>query len=262
MRLATRPPLAGTPSPAGPRVPCAALLAPAAAVLLLAGAPVAPRAQSGVNIAWGECGLAGADVRTFACDVNTGSSLLVASFVAPYELPSLVGMELVVDGLVVPGPVPGWWDLRAVDGCRPTAFSATTDFSGLPGACTDPWGGNAPAIASYEIGVPHPNRVRFRAAAALAAPVVVPAGLEHYAIGLRIRHDHTVGADACDGCTRSACFLVSSIRLVQPAGVGDVLLGGQFLERPIAFWQAQQAPWDCGTPARSRTWGMLKSLYR
>ena len=53
-----------------------------ACILMLLNITRAAHAGPGINLSWDECGAAGSEIKTFACDQNTGMPFtLVASFV-------------------------------------------------------------------------------------------------------------------------------------------------------------------------------------
>src|SRR5262245_55026161 len=54
-------------------------------------------AQEGINLSWDDCGSTGTAVKTFACDTNVGSHVLVVSFASATGLEQLDGVEAVLD---------------------------------------------------------------------------------------------------------------------------------------------------------------------
>lgn len=236
-------------------------LVPTLSTLLLL-LPGAAFAQGGFNVAWNECGASGVFARSFACDTNVGHDLLVVSFAYYEDLPQVVGLELDLNARIAGGTIPAWWDFRSGIGCRSGGLVLSTDFSSL-GACSDPWGGALSGIIFQWV---HgyggfPDRLRVRAAAAVAEPVTIAGGVEHYAAAFQLRRGGTTGAGACAGCDLGACLSVGSLTLVRPAGVGDLHLVSPY-DHALVFWQEEGAWHLCSTPARNRTWGQLKSLYR
>ena len=79
-----------------------------------------------------------------------------------------------------------------------------------------------------------------------------------------ITNAKTVGADACSGCDTPVCIVFNSLKLMQPAGVGDIYVsaGDMAYDELYATWRG--GPFDCPfvVPAHRGTWGQLKSLYR
>jgi hypothetical protein len=57
-----------------------------------------PASAGALNLRWNECwGDGGVQNRVFACDRNTGSEVLVASFVPRFDFPQMTADEFVVD---------------------------------------------------------------------------------------------------------------------------------------------------------------------
>jgi hypothetical protein len=63
---------------------------------------------AGINLSWTNCAGegTGANNKTSACAVNTGSNLLVTSFVLPADLAAVNGNELVIDVLTQAATLP------------------------------------------------------------------------------------------------------------------------------------------------------------
>src|SRR5437899_4981080 len=72
------------------RAACACAAFAALAALVLARFAAA----AGIDLSWDDCGAAGAQLKTFACNTNSGSSFdLVGSFVPPSGINQLLGMS-------------------------------------------------------------------------------------------------------------------------------------------------------------------------
>lgn len=244
---------------------------------LIALAAIAPRARAaGVNLAWNDCGNFGSCNQTFACDTNgPGVFTLVGSFVPPEGVTQFVGEELVVDFLANGAQIPDWWQFKNTGTCRQTAFNASVDFFSGPDHCLDYWQGQgAGGIAAWRvggaIGSGYPANYG-RLTMAFAVPPNLVTGLdssaEYYAFKLTFTKAKTVGTGACAGCDVPVAAVFSSCRLVQPAGVGDFPLT-QWQDWAFASWQnATYHVYDVGyscppVPAKNKTWGSIKSLYR
>jgi len=79
----------------------------AAGTLLVLSASVA--SATGVNLSWNDCGLAGTQNNTFACNTNTGLPFtLVASFIPPANI-ELVGLSSQIDIKTDSPVLPDWW---------------------------------------------------------------------------------------------------------------------------------------------------------
>ena len=96
----------------------------AAAMLLAASSALA----AGINLAWSTChGDGGTSNRVFACTANTGSNILVTSFVLDADAPQVSGNELVVDILTTSNPIP-----RAGDAGASVKSSCAADMTMSP----------------------------------------------------------------------------------------------------------------------------------
>ncbi len=263
-------------------------------ILLLALLVAAPAARAGgVNFAWGDCFTTGASIyKHFACDTNVSSpvAVAVASFQLAYHQPSFVGIEGIVDLLSNSATMPDWWQLFNPGSCRQTALTVSADFRFFPdGPCVDPWGGLAlGGIAGYQTmtTIPAdplyaPNYTRLKVAFALVDAAPLSADTEYYAFAVRIDGTRTVGAGACGGCDVPVCLGLSEIKAAENTGPYERLVTP--IQNQFIGWQcAQTTPglvrvganiWNvpvacappgipCATPARNRTWGSIKALYR
>jgi hypothetical protein len=149
-------------------------------------------------------------------------------------------------------------------------MTSSFDFTGGPFNCFDYWAGGA--VGGHSADVPVGNRVRLKATAALPAgdsrigPIAE--GTEVYTFRLTLNNAKTVGLGACGGCTQEACIVFNSMLVTQVPGTE----GGNFTfsapgTSAHVIWQA----WTSGvpseqcpalTPARNRTWGEIKAIYR
>lgn len=242
-------------------------------ILLMCGMVIALSAtvaSAGVNIGWNEClGGGGVRAKTFACNVNTGSSTLYASAMAPPGIGLWTGFAVEMY-IGFTGEQPAWWQLRnqgtQINQCRHGALIAQADFLANVG-CADPYQGQgAGGIATYQnLG----NRARLLLAFAVAAGSEVPldAGVEYYAAKVLITNAKTVGTGFCAGCDLPACINLTSVKFVQPAGApgGDVdVTTEESFNSNTAVWQelGDTACPGLPTPATRATWGSVKSLYR
>lgn len=229
-----------------------------------------PARAGGINLAWDDCGINGSVLKNFACNTNARSAVLVASFVSPVPLTELVALEAFTDIVVSAPAVSPWWDFSAT-GCRANRLSWSSFVVG-PYTCADPWAGLAVGGLAVTNGYNAPNIVRVHIVQAVpsTSPITVDDVTEYYAFKLIIGYAKTVGAGSCNGCSDAACFFLESLRLVQPIGSGDYVLATP-LDHQDAYWQCPgsittDAPGPCmaacPVPAKNRTWGGIKSLYR
>ncbi len=220
-------------------------------------------AQSGINLAWDDCG--GVSNKNFACASNTATaSKITGSYVAPAGVNQMSGNETVIDFSSQLATLPAWWNVRGTGQCRNGALTANV---GTPGTCAqDFWAGNgAGGIGAYNVGFSgSANRARLVMAFAVPADFIGPVadGIETYAFTLQISNTKTVGTGSCADCAAPVCIVFNSIKLTQPVGIGDFILGN-----PVSG-TSNQISWnsvggDCvPVPTKNRTWGAVKALYR
>ena len=118
--------------------------------------------------------------------------------------------------------------------------------------------------------------VTLQCALPVLGPPIVPieAGTHVYAFKMLINNAKTVGPGACAGCQDDLCIVLNSILVSQTPGTPE---GNRFLSNPdlsqVVSGQGGQWWWnhlepggtcvgDCPTPARARTWGQIKGIYR
>lgn len=246
----------------------------AVALALVASMP----AHAGeVNLRWNDCwGDGGVQNRVFACDRNTGSELLVASFVPRADV-TVTGDEFVVD-LGTAGPaLAEWWTFLAAGSCRLTSLGLVSDAPASAVACAE-WDERQAAglLVSFGPGFGGASSARIRGTHALPDGLSYPvlAGHEYHAFSLAINHQKTVGSGACGGCTLGACIAFKFIRLTSPDpnDTQTLFMGNQpgSTIDGMVTWQggtgviSGPGGMNCpaATPVRNSAWGAVKSLYR
>lgn len=230
------------------------------------------RGESEGRLRWDDCGLAGNDLRVFACDTDAGSSDLFVSCVAPNGVTQLTGAEVSIDFIAETPTMPTWWEMFFPGACRTGALS--TSFAPLSGgnpACLDHWQGDAAGgVARYGIGSMGglqypPNWGQLTAAVGLHPDLAtsVEPDSEYFVMRIRIAHSQSSGASTCTGCGVALCLRLRRLVLTQPVGVGDFSLQ---TAGPLGYvqWQVPHGgfPTGCYTSTHNRTWGAIKSLYR
>jgi hypothetical protein len=265
-----------------------------AALLVLAFALPADAASTppGVNLRWDNCfsdgGLANKD---FACDTNSGSELLVASFELTAPLSQVDGQEAIIDLVSASPSLPAWWQLNYanIGTCR--AFALSIQPHDSPG-CPD-W---APGLASlniaaYQLGQRGPNTARLQILNAVRPEALqdLVAGQEYSAFQLSISHAKTVGLGACDGCGIPVCIFFQELKLTTYLDVSNLRLdtGANGPASQSLTWQEGaltniirtcgesipnfppsyrcRSTFGCvlaSTPVRASRWGEVKALYR
>src|SRR5262245_22720204 len=229
--------------------------------VLLQALSAPARAQTGLNLSWDDCGAAGSATKTFACDVNTGVDVLVASYAASSALCAEY-CRGIIDLQASTNTLPDWWQYKNPGSCRLGSLQASADFSTESAGCLDVWQGAAvPGLIAYEVGLGAPNRARITAIAQLVTECQsVPAGVEAGAFKLRIDHGSTVGSGACQGCMDAVCIVFNSLVILQ-TNDPDVFIDGPLI-RNYVTWQSGFLNCPGATTVQNRTWGSIKTLYR
>jgi hypothetical protein len=242
-----------------------------AAVILGTACTATIASAGGVNIAWNDCaGAGGTWNRSFACNTNAGSSVLVCSFDPPEGIAKLTGGSAWI--YFAGNTMPDWWRFDS-GACRVGALSISFD----PSTCLGPWAGAAVGSFSYEVGLAgHPNVARLAVSWGVpegAAGPVEP-GWEYTAFQIII--DHGRGFGTCVGCLDPMCIGFDGLWLYQPAGMSNYFVCNP-LYTDLATWQGGAVGSGCpgtdqsplplpslcsATPVPRRSWGQLKSLYR
>ncbi len=253
--------------------------------MLIAGVSLlfasAALAQGDLRLGWNNCRADGGLQNTsFTCATNTGSEILVGTFVPPFDLPAVIGLEALLyvigeptysycDGPGCPPPgnydLPSWWHLQA-GGCRATSLIASCNFASEPFAssthCLDVWYGQAFAGLQYDYPHLSTKSARLRVAVAVneASAAALVAGQEYYGFQVIVRNTKTVGTGACDGCCTPVTILFDTMTLtnMQPDGAAYFT----FYPSGYEFFATWQNPSSCPTPTRNRTWGEIKATYR
>jgi len=267
----------------------------AIAFTLLAGAASAATSPPGVNLRWDQCyGDGGVWNKSFACDTNTGSDRMVASFELASDFPEPVaGLEVTMD-LASTISLPAWWQVKNIGSCRQNSLVASPLLP--PGSvnCVDWANGQAlGGISAYNIGAfgfgPKYVHMVMAFAVPASALATLHAGQEYFAFQVVINHAKTVGAGSCAGCSVPAVTFFSSLRITTSTPSSEMLLtraanwsGSQYVSwqngYPIdvihdcgmhtglfscafPYTKFNVVPYDV-TNARPSTWGQVKSLYR
>jgi hypothetical protein len=237
--------------------------------LLMAGALLAltatvALAQTGVDLAWNQCsGQVGAAAnKTNTCAATTGSQSLFGSVNPPAGIVKLEGLEAYIDYQVAGGTLDCWWDFHTGT-TRAAALVplhvAPADANGDPLIlCGNYYFGSHAASGGGGMIVTGPDRGQLKGIVAIQAGtgVPVPAGAQQYGWGCRITNALTT---TCAGCNRAAVFVLNRIVLTQP-GLPNTEVTSPAVAN-CATWQDPAG--NCGaTPARNKTWGSVKALYR
>lgn len=237
---------------------------------LLLLAPAGAAAQGELSARWGACGTSGTanSDPALICQGDFGERRLVLSFVPQAEVTQVVGWTLVLDLASDAATLPSWWQVQ-FGGCRytvPSQFVAVTPLGGED--CLDPWSATGSALVQSLI-YPRPGgdgrQLRVILGVGVAAPdaFTLEPGGQYLAGILAIRFAGTT-SNTCPGCAAPVCFVFNSAEIHRTPGAP----GGD----PAPFvgsstTNGNQATWAGGigcasVPARTRTWGQIKNLYR
>ncbi len=233
------------------------------ALALLAASATLATAE-GLMLRWQDCsGDGGVQNRTFACDTNTGSNTLVASFILDTGLSQVNGDELVLDLASTSGTLPDWWRFRTAGSCRQLALTiAAHDGIGCPDLFALQASMN---IASYVVGTFGPNTARILSVNAVAPgfEVDLTGGQEYAFAKWSISNVKTVGTGACSGCAIPVCILFSITHITTVGDLNNIIISNAaFPLSNFASWQNAASSACVRTPAQKSTWGAVKSLYR
>ncbi len=218
---------------------------------------------AGINLSWNDCGSAGTDCLTFACDANTGPEFaFVGSFVPPpgVTAPQYMEAHVRIISDAAPGSLPDWWRVGSLTECRGFSLQADTLFGTtcanvLRGAVFLPafsYSANSPVMgeASMVVSVLFPE----------LAPPLDP-GVEHYAFMMHFDRAKTTGPGACAGCDVGVQIVLNHIDIFQdPAVQVEPVVVDQYMKSNKIGWNN---PAYCfWTPTKRSSWGQVRSLYR
>lgn len=271
------------------------LLLLCAALCLLAATPsLAGTSAPGVNLRWDQCyGDGGVWNKNFACDTNSGTDHMVASFELADDYPQVSGFTGNFDLAAETATLPAWWDFKNAGTCRQISLSMGFTAPGISAACPD-WsnGQAAGGMGAYNVGNgPNKRRITFAIAVPQTALADLHGGQEYFLARLSINHSKTTGTGACAGCLTPVCIAFSGVIITTPTGTSQTDLrlfrGANYAGSQYVTWQngyplniihsctAFSFPSLCSgprtdftcvltTPTNSHgsTWGAVKALYR
>jgi hypothetical protein len=244
---------------------------------------LAPAARAGfIDIKWDDCsagGVAASVNKDYACDLLTsGFFNMVCSF-DPDAAHTHGSDGIIADlgsiDLIATSPtatdLPQYWKFQptGVGGCGGgSRILFNADFTGGPFSCTDLWAGlgsTGGQLGGTTGPAPSGNtaRIKWTTNVTPDQDITVAPGTQYYVEQIRINRN----VSACPGgCLDEVClvfntytiFLLNSATPKQETDAGGV-------NPPYITWQQGGSPvFNCPipTPARSRSWGEIKSLYR
>ncbi len=238
--------------------------------LLLSSAATA-RAQ--VNFYLNDCGQGTtlANTVTNDCTTNTGIAFTAyASMVMPAVTKAgFIGSRGVLKVQTKDtGAINDWW--RA-DTCRPTGFVLAADAT-MGGSCPTLWdthpGAGANLSAVYGAVNDPLNRITFYLGQVLgsadAYDLTGDGVTELSVFRLSVMNAKTVGSPSCAGCATAACLVLTEIDLegLQDTPQTFLRLTEPLVNDWISYNGYEAGPCPSNVPARNRTWGAIKALYR
>lgn len=243
------------------------------AVLLLFLLVAAPSARAaGMGLRWGSC--EGSANRSFACDRNTGTETLVASFAPPGGITEVTGIEAYLHITVNGGSIPAWWQFYEGGACRRYSLSTVLDVSDQI-ECDDPWEGQGMGgIARYKNGGANGIDMLVGVAIPDYAKHALTAGRIYAAFKLVIQHKNTSGPGACTGCETPVCIAFERMIIAQylPPPHTEATRGRN-TEISLGLPSSSNTPgnvatWQGGTPncgaglSRPSSWSQVKDRFR
>jgi hypothetical protein len=162
--------------------------------------------------------------------------------------------------------VPDWWRADG-NGCRPGSVIATQDATISP-SCHTLWDGRSDVLSVFAVQPVDgsPNRILFNGGAAVSASMAIPGdgSTEYGVLKLTVSRAKSSGAGSCAGCMTSACLTLNEINF-QPAAID---LPWTRYTNPttdgsnVVQWQSTSSSCSGSGPAKNRSWGAVKALYR
>lgn len=241
---------------------------PHLSTVLLLVLTTTPAHSAGVNFVWNSCAAeGGAQNKDFACNTNSGSHVLVGSFILGSGVGDFVGLEAKVDISADADSLPAWWQIYGAGNCR-AALSTSFSFASDPNEdCLDPWAGQGTGgIGAYRMAwtvpqVPGGGPATAQVVLVCAVPSTMPqelaASTEYYGFKLIITSAKTLGSGACAGCSTPVCLTLSEIKIVESDNRAHVL--SDPIVSSTATWQSPQ---ECpgSFASQSVTWGQIRAL--
>lgn len=274
--------------------PLGPLLLSVALHTITASPALAGTSAPGVNLRWDACyANGGAWNKNFACDTNSGSNLMVASFELADDLPQVAGISGNLDLAAETSTLPAWWDFKNAGTCRQLSLAMAFTAPAISTACPDWSNGQAGGgIGSYVVANgQNKRRISFAAAVPVAALPDLQGGQEYFVAQVLINHSKTTGTGACAGCLTPVCIAFSGvvINTLTSTSQTDLRLtrGANYAGSQYVTWQngyplniihsctepsfpslcnGPRTDFSCvlATPTNSHgsTWGAVKALYR
>jgi hypothetical protein len=232
-------------------------------LLLITGALLAltaslASANGQIHIAVGDCG--GAATISNPCTGNTGSIILVGSFVSDQASSQVIAVESIVD-IAQGGTLSDWWRVDPA-GCR--AGKITANFAFPSTLCNDLFGGAAlgglgilyPGTGSSLIPA-NSERVDIYCAVDASTPLTIDTATENSIFNMAISRVGTLGTGACTGCSTPTSMYLNDVAVGQEPGFPTFHDSGDGNGQGCGYNGGNTV-----TPTKSSSWGSIKALYR
>ena len=207
---------------------------------------------------WDACGSQVVSKR-FACDSNPGESRMVVfayrDSVGFFTSAFTCSLDVVVEAQ----RLPSWWMLGTTE-CRAGALVESLIPDPADVQCTDAWQGELAHGMVIASDATSAQTHLWIEGVDLTETVQMTAHVEVFVVALTLRHDKSVGASSCAGCSTSACVLLRDVTFVDENG-GSTTHMPLPPEQTMLVWQGG-SPSCAAVPIRNRTWSDVKALYR
>lgn len=209
----------------------------------------------------------------FACDTNTGTDFLIASFVPATDIANVFGTEFMMHFAADAATMPEWWHVKDAGTCRQASIGGSTTPLDVFGACPD-WSDQRATggIFSYTLGAGSANAARLIGITGLSSGSIrtLPGLNEYFLFRLIVHHAKSAGAGSCAGCQTPVCIVFNTVNVRSTTSGGHWIQGpANLTDSDFVTWQGGGAPvtgrgtgCPAATPAKRSAWGAVKSLYR
>jgi hypothetical protein len=226
--------------------------------VLLAFCASSAMANGQIHLAVNDCG--GAAAINNACTTNSGSFILVGSFVSDQASSQVIAIESIVD-LAQAGAVSDWWRVDPA-GCR--AGKITASFAFPTTVCNDLFAGAAlgglgilyPGTGSGLIPT-NSERIDIYCAVDATTPLTIDTATENTIFNMAIARAGTLGGAACGGCGTGTALYLNDVAVGQEPGSPTFHDSGDGNGQSCSY-NGGNTP----TPTKSSSWGSIKALYR
>ena len=226
--------------------------------VLLAFCASSAMANGQIHLGLNDC--SGSAVINNACTANSGSLILVGSFVSDQASSQVIAVESIVD-IAQGSTLSDWWRVDPA-GCR--AGRITASFAFATTACNDLFGGAAlgglgvlyPSTATGLIPT-NSERVDIYCAVDATTPLTIDTATENTIFNMAISRVGTLGSGACGGCGSPTSLYLNDVAIGQEPGSPTFHESGDGNGQSCSYNGGNTA-----TPAKSTSWGAIKSLYR